>query len=486
MAYFLGQNVVNYVCGCGILKPITKIYFCRHCLKIRCGFCVYHEVDSYYCVNCLENIPSSEARLRKHKCGNCFNCPCCFHTLATRATNVALPVKADDERKDAKPITRKMYYFACFSCRWTSRDVGIPDQTVASGAWPDRENVHSNRIVALQEYFTTLVIKDKIAKQEMLKKKHNARSKFTTLTDKTGLTAAIIRKQVGLPSDISIPSSAFHSSNKPTIVPAVASEDVDDLPDDIFTTPLNLMEVTTVEQRLFQPDNQAASVTGLFPQHKLLSIKQSLRCRQCEHNVIKPEYNPSSIKFKINLLACYHVPELRLISCEVLKPGQSSKIILKLTNPTHNEMLISFLSVDFECPEPGTKSDKKSGAEESSLILGRQLSVSIPEEPREFKNISNSTIDLPQESITLPARDDSAEYDDDAVIERGDDPGFIIWRKHNKLSLKFFTTPNADLKSGDEVIIGLTLKYTYVNTVFPEKMKHELFAKVFVTAGKIQ
>lgn len=63
---------------------------------------------------------------------------------------------------------------------------------------------------------------------------------------------------------------------------------------------------------------------------------------------------------------------------------------------------------------------------------------------------------------------------------------FIIWRKHNKLSLKFFTTPNADLKSGDEVIIGLTLKYTYVNTVFPEKMKHELFAKVFVTAGKIQ
>lgn len=160
MAYFLGQNVVNYVCGCGILKPITKIYFCRHCLKIRCGFCVYHEViiytkintytyiyiyiyiyitiiiiifsqvDSYYCVNCLENIPSSEARLRKHKCGNCFNCPCCFHTLATRATNVALPVKADDERKDAKPITRKMYYFACFSCRWTSRDVGIPDQTV--------------------------------------------------------------------------------------------------------------------------------------------------------------------------------------------------------------------------------------------------------------------------------------------------------------------------------------------------------------------
>lgn len=156
MAYFLGHNYVNYVCGCGILKPITKIYFCRHCLKIRCAFCVCHEVsislinnlfmsiliqlldnfcyylqvDSHYCVNCQENIPSSEARLRKLKCANCFDCPCCFHALATRATNVALPSKPEDEKKGVKPITRKMYYFACFSCRWTSRDVGIPDQTV--------------------------------------------------------------------------------------------------------------------------------------------------------------------------------------------------------------------------------------------------------------------------------------------------------------------------------------------------------------------
>uniref|UniRef100_A0A6M2DIL9 Dynactin subunit 4 n=1 Tax=Xenopsylla cheopis TaxID=163159 RepID=A0A6M2DIL9_XENCH len=486
MAYFLGHNYVNYVCGCGILKPITKIYFCRHCLKIRCAFCVCHEVDSHYCVNCQENIPSSEARLRKLKCANCFDCPCCFHALATRATNVALPSKPEDEKKGVKPITRKMYYFACFSCRWTSRDVGIPDQTVASGAWPDRENVHTNRIIALQEYFTSIIIRDKIAKQEMLKKKHNTRGKFTTLTDKIGLTAAILRKQVGLP-DLSMSSCTYMSANKPTIVPAVASEDVDDLPEEIFTTPLNLMEVTTVEQRLFHPDNQAATVSGLFPQHKLFLIKQSLRCRQCEHNVIKPEYNPTSIKFKINLLACYHIPELRLISCEALKNKESSQIFLKLTNPTHNDMLISFLSIDFKCPESETKTEKKSGVEESAVILGRQLSISIPEEPRDFENISNSAIDLPEEVITLPARDDAAEYDE-ATSQGVDDPGFIVWRKFNKIGLKLKITPNTDLTLGDEVIVGLTLKYTYMNTVssFPEKQKHDLYAKVFITAGKLQ
>lgn len=25
---------------------------------------------------------------------------------------------------------KKMYYLSCFNCRWTSRDVGIPDQPV--------------------------------------------------------------------------------------------------------------------------------------------------------------------------------------------------------------------------------------------------------------------------------------------------------------------------------------------------------------------
>jgi hypothetical protein len=34
---------------------------------IRCGFCVSHEVDSHYCPNCAENMPSAEARLKKNR-----------------------------------------------------------------------------------------------------------------------------------------------------------------------------------------------------------------------------------------------------------------------------------------------------------------------------------------------------------------------------------------------------------------------------------
>lgn len=44
MSHVLEPNVVKFACFCGHLSPITKLYFCRHCLKLRCGFCVCHEV----------------------------------------------------------------------------------------------------------------------------------------------------------------------------------------------------------------------------------------------------------------------------------------------------------------------------------------------------------------------------------------------------------------------------------------------------------
>lgn len=60
------------------------------------------------------------------RCANCFDCPCCMHTLSTRATNVPAPLP-DDPTKTAM---KKAYYLACGFCRWTSRDVGMADKSV--------------------------------------------------------------------------------------------------------------------------------------------------------------------------------------------------------------------------------------------------------------------------------------------------------------------------------------------------------------------
>lgn len=99
----------------------------------------------------MENIPSSEAKLKKYRCNKCFECPVCQHTLSARGTTVQVAKPESAEKKDeesadasaaqpteaeklAKMSTKKMYYLSCLACRWTSRDVGLPDQVNGMGS----------------------------------------------------------------------------------------------------------------------------------------------------------------------------------------------------------------------------------------------------------------------------------------------------------------------------------------------------------------
>ncbi|XP_055919438.1 dynactin subunit 4-like [Eupeodes corollae] len=98
---------------------------------------------------------------------------------------------------------------------------------------------------------------------------------------------------------------------------------------------INFFIVTTIQKR------QPFTLNNLYSQRK-----RSLRCRQCEHNVIKPEYHPGSIKYHIQLLANYHVPDVLLVRCEKpLKPGTSTELILKLTNPTMYHMTTTIMKL---------------------------------------------------------------------------------------------------------------------------------------------
>lgn len=45
MEQYFHKKIVEYACLCGILSPLTKLYFCRHCLFLRCAFCCHHEVS---------------------------------------------------------------------------------------------------------------------------------------------------------------------------------------------------------------------------------------------------------------------------------------------------------------------------------------------------------------------------------------------------------------------------------------------------------
>ncbi|KAL7735424.1 hypothetical protein ACLKA6_019541 [Drosophila palustris] len=505
---FMQPSPVKYACSCGILNPINKLFFCRHCPKLRCGFCVCHEIESHFCSNCLENIPSSEARHKKNCCANCFDCPCCQHTLSARATTVPV-VRKVEEPKDgesgenaatpspkpsAMPTTKKMYYLSCLSCRWTTRDVGIPDQGVATGTWPDNECLYQVRFNTLMEYYQSVVLQEKQEKQEFMRRKAPKQHKFPSLTDRTGLTVSLIRRQIGW-TEKSIPKL------KPiNITPAEATADVEPLPEDIFTQPINLRNITTIAQRHSQPADQPTTVSSLYPQRRSLWIKRSLRCRQCEHNLIKPEYHPTSIKYRIQLFASYHVPEVVMVRCEQpLQPGESNAILLKFTNPTMYDMTISILDAPPKDDQINANAFqqacriKEEAVASSPLLKASGVNLarqnSTREVKREILELTNATIVALESEFVLNQRDDSKEFDEDvqAAIE---EPKFIVWRKGNKVLLRLQFSPASELQPGDNVTLGFYMQYTYVNTVSntPDKKEpttHALFSRIFIHAGDI-
>lgn len=146
----------------------------------------FSQVDSHFCSNCLENIPSSEAKLRKNKCNTCYDCPSCQSTLSARATQVQVPMTKNENGEEvvdsSKTVTKKMYYLACLACRWTSRDVGISDQPSQTCSWPEEEYAHSNRFQLLLEHYQAVVLQEKQEKQDYLKRKSTKTTKFASMT----------------------------------------------------------------------------------------------------------------------------------------------------------------------------------------------------------------------------------------------------------------------------------------------------------------
>lgn len=371
----------------------------------------------------------------------------------------------------SKMVAKKVYYLACAFCRWTSRDIGLPDQTVASGGWPELENPHSGRILNLQEHYRAIAQKEKVEKES--RRFFGRKLSYLQLSDKYGLTNVVARKRAGLPP-ISLGPGREELGRPVDLAPAeaVSLDSEHDLPLDLLTEELDLCRLTQLPQRLAQLESQPELIGNIFPRHKHLMIKRSQRCRRCEHNLSKPEYNPTSIKFKIQLAAYYHVPEIVIYKVEPLVAGVSSKFVIKVVNPTNTGTEFEFLSLKayqaIKDQEEAEKAEAKARGEEreekpvSAINPLRQPSIVAAEDGS--KGIVTGEVMLPACKIYLPPRDDAAEFDDGGVDLAGhqDDRDVVQWRKSNKVGLQLSTIPGQE----GPVIVGFGIQYQYTNTVF--------------------
>jgi dynactin-4 len=112
----------------------------------------------------------------------------------------------------------------------------------ATGGWPERENVHAARISSLLEHYKILALRER---QEKERKKFIPRRSYLHFSDKFGLSAVMARKRAGLPplGGVGLKDDA---GSIPELNPSEAVEEVESLPADIYTKPVNLLQGETV------------------------------------------------------------------------------------------------------------------------------------------------------------------------------------------------------------------------------------------------
>ncbi|CAH8607349.1 unnamed protein product [Schistosoma bovis] len=498
MATYLELDKCTLLCSCKQTNPLCTLYFCRHCLCLRCPNCVSHEVDSYYCPNCLENMASAEAKMRKHRCGNCFDCPSCGHTLSTRATAV-VHAKPDEP---GRTTAQKAYFLACGFCRWITRDSGIPDQQQAAGGWQEKISPHFKRISELIDNYHHLAVQEK---EDQEWNKFARKRNYMILMERYPVLNPRLRRYCS--SSWTTPNRETTPSKKVTIPAAEASSEIPPFNvDEYINQPINIDKITNIHQRHLAPQIQPRYTSNLEPRPKSLVVKRSMRCRVCEHNLCKADFSPSSIKFRINLNALYHVPELRFIIPPTINkgstfdlkqtmsktnltlerrtsstlvsmkyepvihsnatPGQKINIILTISNPMHRITTVSLrqLTSQEEIEHLGhlINSNKHELNSLSSTIEIQSID-NANESKKDPTTISSDTASLlsddqltcfstvnlilPTEELKLAPRNDIMDCDVTPGQSSGDykdDPKIVAFRRGNKLGINVTLIPKTN------------------------------------------
>ncbi|ROV92334.1 hypothetical protein VSDG_07287 [Cytospora chrysosperma] len=106
------------------LYPLEYLLYCEDCHQIRCPRCIAEEIVTYYCPNCLFEVPGSNIKSDGNRCTrSCFQCPICIGPLSVTAIDPPLP--SGPEHDKAYSSALPSYILTCSYCYWTSSEIGV-------------------------------------------------------------------------------------------------------------------------------------------------------------------------------------------------------------------------------------------------------------------------------------------------------------------------------------------------------------------------
>ncbi|TGZ83226.1 hypothetical protein EX30DRAFT_303919 [Ascodesmis nigricans] len=355
------------------LYPLNRLLFCEDCNQIRCPRCILDEIVSYFCPNCLFEVPNTTVKSEGNRCTrNCYSCPVCLAVLSVTALG--------DE--GTAP-----YILLCNHCLWSSSDIGIeldkptsitaqlaeklkpsasstgvstptggkiytvPDTLITpaiSGLATSSSSYYPSRTLpplpegaelSPGEFFTRLQEFYKLLKSEASdnEDRHPNSSRLMDMLSTTGTSH--LRPYNQRMSEKPKPGWAEYGHNQ-SVNPD------DDLNAITAISSSGFSGTTSLRQRLTQP-HCPSLLSELVPLAALLRTKRSKRCRTCRHILYKPESKVGSIRCRIRLVAMNYIPTLNITRFDPsafnyhnLIPLATHQFLLTVTNPLYDPISV--------------------------------------------------------------------------------------------------------------------------------------------------
>ncbi|CAZ84248.1 unnamed protein product [Tuber melanosporum] len=350
------------------LFPLENLLYCEDCKQIRCPRCVHDEIVCFFCPNCLFEVPSSTVKTDGNRCTrNCFSCPICFASLVVAPTGGG----------QAGP-----YILLCNHCLWSSAEMGIEFEKPTSIAAQLAEKLKPPALAKVtsgsftsplsplsassEGYFpsmgapTIITPDDEEDKRELSPeerfiklKAHYAQQKTGAGADEYGGSPGALSRLMGLYSGLGSGSRSrsfgrgiggFSNMGGKGKLEWAEWDAVKEIGDDGEELVEKIREAgfsrtTSKEQRIAQ-NHQPRFIQDLKPLAALLRTKRSKRCRACRHILVKPESKPTTIRFRIKLVAMNYIPALSISRLDptafnyaALTPLSTHQFLLTITNP---------------------------------------------------------------------------------------------------------------------------------------------------------
>ncbi|OII71717.1 dynamin-like protein [Cryptosporidium ubiquitum] len=334
---------------------LINCYYCESCNKLISQEEVKIEIDTYFCPNCLENIPSSEAFSRNFRCINCHDCPRCMATISTNKLNLGI-----ESNENNGGIVQFSYNcgFCYFSLNadygmnivsevneTTNKEPSNGSKKLGAVKYKNSFSLQESNYLSLifekmsnsmAKHFDPYIINDTTKSKNLDDEQEKLNPALRILEEKQQILTSLLKEKNLWQNNDKLKCLSNIKNSFPN------SPEKNNLS---YRQYLNHPEIINSVYLSLRSNSNNGAI--LYPFEKKLCVQISKRCTACKRLVIKPQLNPlSQPPFRVNLSANLFLPNFRIVSIKNASPDNRSferVIKIKIENLMDRQVRVDFL-----------------------------------------------------------------------------------------------------------------------------------------------